>query len=399
MAAQTVNATQLQSGTWRAWLDSPGGPLPFILDLHREGDSWRAVIHNGRERIDIPTVTLSHGNLTLGFDHYDSTITAKIAADGRSLSGVWNKQSSGKNIATLPFHALASQTARFERGDDSTKKTTPSQDVTGQWVIKFSKSDDPAIAQFKKQANGTITGTVMTTTGDYRFLEGDFYESQLRLSVFDGAHAFLFHAKWQEDGTLIGDFWSRDVWHESWTANRDEQASLPDDFSQTKIVEGIDLKALAFRDLDGNPKSLGDAAFAGKAMLVEIFGSWCPNCHDASQLMVELDREYNERGLQIVGLAFELTGDFARDARQVRRFAKKHGVNYPILIAGVSDKTTASKQMPVIDKIRSYPTAIFVDRKGIVRYVHTGFTGPATGQTYETLRSTFKQRIETLLSE
>ncbi len=399
MTAQTSNTSPLQSGTWRAWLESPGGPLPFILDLRHEGDSWQAVIHNGQERIDIPTVTLSDDKLTLSFDHYDSTITTNISKDGQTLNGEWRKQGSGKNISTLPFQAAANQTARFEQGNRSSNSAALSRDVTGRWTIKFPKSQDPAIARFKQQPDGIVTGTIMTTTGDYRFLEGDFDGSLLRLSVFDGAHAFLFQAKWQEDGTLTGDFWSRDVWHETWTARRDENAALPDDFLQTKIVAGVDLKTLTFRDLDGQAKSLGDEAFAGKVMLIEIFGSWCPNCHDASQFMVELDQEYKDRGLQIVGLAFELTGDFARDVRQVRRFAKKHDVTYPILIAGVSDKATASKQVPFIDKVRSYPTAIFVDRKGVARYVHTGFTGPATGQTYETLRSTFRQHIEALLSE
>jgi len=399
MTAQISHATPLQSGTWRAWLDSPGGPLPFILDLHREGAAWRAVIHNGQERIDIPTVTLSGENLTLGFDHYDSTITAKVSSDGQSLEGVWRKQSNGKKVSTLLFHATAGQAVRFERSEGNGKPPSSGQDVTGRWAVTFSKSEDPAIAQFKQHPDGTVTGTVMTTTGDYRFLDGDFYNSQLRLSTFDGAHAFLFHAKWQADDTLAGDFWSRDAWHESWTARRDEAAKLPDDFSQTKIIQGVDLKSFSYRDLKGKTKSLGDESFAGKVMLIEIFGSWCPNCHDASQLMVELDREYHGRGLQIIGLAFELTDDFARDVRQVRRFVKKHDVNYPILIAGVSDKATASKQVPFIDKVRSYPTAIFVDRTGVARYVHTGFTGPATGQTYEALRSSFKQRIESLLSE
>ncbi len=389
----------LQAGMWRAWLDSPGGQLPFIMDLLHVGDTWRVVIHNGRERIDIPTVTVSGNKLTLSFDHYDSTIIAKIASDGKSLSGAWRKQGRDKNVSTLPFYATAGQGNRFLHINDSAKNVVPDRNVTGRWLVHFSKSNDPAIALFKQQPSGAVTGTVMTTTGDHRFLEGDFNGSHLRLSVFDGAHAFLFHAVWQEDGTLQGDFWSRDVWHETWTAKRDEQTKLPDDFRQTKAIEGVDLKALSYRDLHGNIVSLGDEAFAGKVMLLEIFGSWCPNCHDASQLMVELDNMYRDRGLQIVGLAFELTGDFTRDVRQVRRFAKKHGARYTILIAGISDKATASKQVPMIDKIRSYPTAIFVDRKGMIRYVHTGFTGPATGQTYEALRSSFKQRIEALLSE
>jgi len=192
IAAQANHMPPLQAGTWRAWLDSPGGQLPFIMDLLHVGDTWRVVIHNGRERIDIPTVTVSGNKLTLGFDHYDSTIIAKIASDGTSLSGTWRKPGRDKNVSTLPFHATAGLASRFLRDDHSKNDAALDRNVTGRWLVHFSKSSDPAIALFKQQPSGAVTGTVMTTTGDYRFLEGDFNGSQLQLSVFDGAHAFLF---------------------------------------------------------------------------------------------------------------------------------------------------------------------------------------------------------------
>jgi len=251
---------------------------------------------------------------------------------------------------------------------------------------------------FKKLADGMIEGTFLTTTGDYGYLSGTYEAGRLRLSCFDGAHAFLFDATMQADGTLKGDFWSRDTWHETWTATRDEKAPLPDSYSKTHWTGGVALDALRFPDLDGQIHSLDDPAFRGRARIIEVFGSWCPNCNDASRFLAELDRRYHDRGLRIVGLAFELTGDFSRDAAQVRKFAKVNGVEYPILIAGTSDKAVASSALPVLDRLRGYPTTILLRGDGTVRAVHTGFSGPATGADHDELRREFEEMVVDLLN-
>ncbi len=156
---------------------------------------------------------------------------------------------------------------------------------------------------------------------------------------------------------------------------------------------------MAFPDINGRMQSLGSKSFSGRARIVIIFGSWCPNCHDATAYMIELDKRYRNRGLNIVGLAFELTGNVERDAKQVRTYIERQGVTYPVLIAGTSDKTKASAKLPLIDKLRSYPTTMFFDAKGTLRAVHTGFTGPATGVTYLGQRAKFEAIIESLLAE
>ena len=203
----------------------------------------------------------------------------------------------------------------------------------------------------------------------------------------------------QADRTLKGDFWSRDSWHDTWTARRDPDAELPDAYLQTTWNKKVDLAALKFPDLKGKMRSLADPAFAGKARIIEVFGTWCPNCNDAVQYLAALHDKYKNRGLSIVGLAFEHTGDFERDARQVRRFAEHHGATYPMLVAGLSDKELASKAFPLMDRVRSYPTTIFLHADGRVRAVHTGYTGPATGSAYQELRAKFESLIEELLAE
>lgn len=390
-----------QPGVWRAWLNCPGGELPFFIDLQQQGQQWHAWIINGPERIAIPHVHIGDGYLTLNIDYYDSTIKAKLSGDADRLDGEWKKKGKGNSWNKLPFHATYGKAPRFKPHRFKQHKTSAPQvlSIDGRWMVQFEHSEEPAIGLFRSHADGTVTGTFMTTTGDYRFLAGDFDGLHLRLSCFDGAHAFLFKAEIQSDGKLTGDFWSRDTWHETWVAKRNPHAKLPDAFRQTRWVETVSLGDLQYPDTQGKIHSLADPDFSGKARLIVVFGTWCPNCNDASAYLVELHKRYSDRGLSILGLAFELTGDFNRDARQVKKYAAKHGIEYPILIAGESDKTKATEVFPLLDRIRSYPTTIFLNKNGKVEAVHTGFTGPATGKAYHQLRAKFEAIIESMLTD
>jgi thiol-disulfide isomerase/thioredoxin len=265
--------------------------------------------------------------------------------------------------------------------------------------VRFSSDTEPAVGLFTVAPDGSAAGTFLTTTGDLRYLAGRQDGGRLRLSCFDGAHAFLFTAERQPDGTLAGDFWSGSNWHETWTAQRDDGAALPDAFGQTHWTGSQDLSALAYPDLEGTLRALDDPLYAGRARIVQLFGSWCPNCHDASEELVRLQERYGPAGLSIVGLAFEVTGDRERDVAQVRTYAKRHRVTWPLLVAGLADKTEATRALGVLDRVRSFPTTIFLHGDGRVRAVHSGFSGPATGQAFLDQRAEFEALIEELLAE
>jgi thiol-disulfide isomerase/thioredoxin len=386
-------------GVWRATLLSPGGQLPFGLRIERTGEGYDAAIINGPETIPIPHVHVSLGQITFDIPHYDSSIVADIAPDGRTLLGRWTKRTGEDAWALMDFKAVQSEQGlpRFVpvNGLDRIWNTS----FPTRWRMKFDSSDDDAVAVFNVADDNTVTGTIMTTTGDYRYLAGDITRGELRLSTFDGAHAFLFGANLQNDGSLKGDFWSRDSWHETWTAVPDPDARLPDAFGQVAWTGDADLADLAFPDLEGTLRTLDDPAFAGKARIIEVFGSWCPNCHDHADFMAELDRMYRERGLSIVGLAFEVAADFERNVEQVRRFTDRHNVAYPILIAGLSDKAKATQTLRVLDRVKSYPTTIFMDQSGTVRAIYSGYSGPATGDAHTKLREDFIRIIEDLLND
>jgi thiol-disulfide isomerase/thioredoxin len=222
----------------------------------------------------------------------------------------------------------------------------------------------------------------------------------LRLSCFDGGHAFLFVAHARKDGALAGDFWSRTASHATWRATRAQSptGALPDSFGLTSIKNPSGRLRFTFPDLDGHPVSLGEPRFRGKVVLVDLFGSWCPNCNDQAPVLADLYRRYHDRGLEIVGLAYEMTGERERDAVYVRKYAERHHIVYPLLLAGTSDKSEASETLPDLSGVLAFPTLVFVARDGKVRGIHTGFEGPGTGAHFTNLKGRYEALIEELLA-
>lgn len=389
-------AAEPPTGLWRGWLDCPGGQLPFLFELQRDGNQWSGWLINEPDRSPIPKVTWDGTELVMDVSHYDSLLRAKPNAAGDQWDGIWRKRAKIDKWVELPFHAKPGKLPRFDTpGYHSDMFKT----LEGKWKMKFASEENPAVAMFHVTTAGVVTGTILTTTGDYGYLAGIFNGQNLRLSNFDGAHAFLFIGRLQEEGPLTGKFWSRDAYHDTWTATKDPDAQLPDAFEMTKGVNNADLAKVAFPDLHGKSRSLADPQFAGKARIIEVFGSWCPNCHDASHYLADLHRRYRDRGLSVLGLAFELTGDLPRDTQQVKTFVERHKIEYPVLIAGMSDREKASASLPMLDKLRAYPTLMVLDRHDKVRAVYTGFSGPATGDVYGAFQTKFESLIEHLLAE
>lgn len=399
--------TQPQPQAWRARLAIPDTDKAVEFDLEFDKQNKDRIgrsrplgtVVNGEERIRIPSLDFRNDYLTLRFPEYESGIQTNLArqefligelSKDTIIRGEYRKRRGDEKWALMKFSARQGQPIQGEQPEA----------FLGRWSVKFESSDDSAVGIFKRAADSNrVHGTFLTTTGDYRYLGGYVKDKTLVLCCFDGAHAFRFEAKVKQPGTLTGEFWSSDSWHETWTATKDDNAQLPDAFKQTTIKMPSGFDDLKFPDLKGTKRSLNDIAYRGKARLIYVFGSWCPNCHDAAKYFKELQEKYGDRGLKILGLAFELTSNNQRNAQQIKRYLRMHGVRYPVLIAGPADKAEASKKFPVLDKIRSYPTTIFVDGDGEVHGVHTGFSGPATGESYEELKKKFESIIEKMLEK
>ncbi len=405
-------------GEWRAVLTSPGGELPFTLRIREvSGQLVAAAVNAGQEAL-LTGVKQQGQRVVLEFAWYDSEITAELDAAGQRLTGTF-RRTSPQQDTRLPFSAVRGDARRFlPRAESGVTAGDPTAvpGVSGIWAVTFrdDSGESPAQGEFQQQGD-RVVGTFLTPAGDYRYLEGAFAEGLLRLATFDGSHAFLFHAKAQPDGTLSGDFWSRDTYHATWTARRLNELPaaagtptagavtgenvLPDPWQQVGLTHPEGRFTFAFPDLAGHTVAGTDARFAGKVVLVNLFGSWCPNCNDEAPWLAAWDRRYRDSGLAVVGLAFEFTGNPERDRRQVQHFAERHGITYPLLLAGISDKAAASALLPDLTRVLAYPTTIFIGRDGKVRKIHSGFAGPGTGHHHQELQREFERLIEELLAE
>ena len=128
-------------------------------------------------------------------------------------------------------------------------------------------------------------------------------------------------------------------------------------------------------------------------------GTWCPNCMDETAFLSPFYKKYKEKGVEIIGLDFERIDEFRIARQNLQRLKKKFDIDYTLLYAGTMDPELRLKALPMLNRILSFPTTIFIDRNNKVRRIHTGFSGPATGEHYEMWKEDFVNYVDHLLKE
>ncbi|MFT4153768.1 peroxiredoxin family protein, partial [Parafilimonas sp.] len=237
-------------------------------------------------------------------------------------------------------------------------------------------------------------------TGDNRYLEGIVSGDSLWLSGFDGIHSLLYTAK--INGTnLTGTLYSGEKAKASFTAALDSNAALPDAAAMYVKNGEAGYLDFTFKDLDGNKVSIKDERFKNKVVVIDIMGSWCPNCMDETAFLSDYYKKNKDRGVEVISLAYELTTDFDRSKNSLLKFRNRFNVTYPILITGVSvaDTLKTEKTLPQLTEIGMFPTTIILDKTGKVSKIDTGFQGPATGEYYTKYIEEFAAYINRLLAE
>ncbi len=387
----------IQSGTWRATLllDKKNNILlPFQMEIFNEAGKVVIFIRNGEERIQVDEITKSADSLCFKMPVFDSEFRAKNYGD--SLQGLWlNHSRKSENI--LPFKAYFNQRDRFVF-KKNTQKVVP---FGGRWKTQFSpgsKDSSNAIGVFTQHSN-QVNGTFLTETGDYRYLAGSQHDSVLYLSCFDGSHAFLFIGKLSNKQQLQGDFYSGAHWREKWVAEKNDSFKLKDPEHITYLKEGLDKISFSYPDLRNQMISTTDKRFMNKVLIIQVMGSWCPNCMDETVYLSSLYEKYKDKGLEIIALAYEKTSDTSKARKNVLRLKTKYRAAYTFLLTGLSGKDKATESLPALNAITAFPTTIYVDKKGKVRKIYTGFSGPATGNEYLKFTEANENLITNLLKE
>ncbi len=381
----------LKPGLWRGLINVQGQELAMNFEVLDRGNQYQINLINMDEKILLDEIEMS-GDSVIFFMHiFDTEIHARI--NGEKLTGYYTKNY--EVDFKLPFTATFGEQHRYVKAADSARV-----DFSGRYAVEFYHEGDTTVAvAIFNQLGNEATGTFLTPTGDYRYLQGNVIDSQLLLSTFDGNHAFVFKATKSGDSLLRGDFWNGNVWHETWIGIKDEHAALPDEDKLTFLKEGYDKIDFQFPDLNGALVSPSDERFKDKVLILQIFGTWCPNCMDETKFLAAWYKKNHNRGVEILGLAYEAKDDFAYASGRVKKMKAKMDVPYDFVIAGNKDKVEAGKTLPMLNHILSFPTTIFIGKDGLVKRIHTGFTGPGTGVYYEQFIQRFNKTIDELLAE
>jgi len=367
--------------------------LPFNMEVTYDDDKMNVFIINGEEKIPVKNIhferdrSSAKDTLLLGFPEYDTRINAFY--EDNFIEGYWYVDyKEGYSIPVLI------QYGQFHRFIDHPVDNT--YDFSGQWDVIFEfdnkKEAYPAVGEFKQDGN-KLSGTFLTETGDYRYLDGNAYGDKLRLSVFDGAHAFLFSGSVSSD-TIYGEFRSGKHYKSNWIATKSTGTkNLKDPYDMSKMSEGKKAD-FSLMNTDSKMVSLSDDVYNNKVKILNIMGTWCPNCKDEIEYLKQIQKKYPD--IEIVSIAYERYRDQTKVNQVLKKYKSTMDINWPLLNGGYADKNETAQNLGFVDKIYSYPTMIIINKDNKVEDIHTGFNGPATSK-YKTFDKEFRKKIEALL--
>ncbi|MFT3763813.1 MAG: TlpA disulfide reductase family protein [Pseudoxanthomonas sp.] len=399
-------------GRWDAQLVRGESTIPFRLDISGEGPTLRGTLYDGFRPYEHTTgARFDGGRLELDISHYLTTINAELK-DGKLVGSVATQGRGGGSeygfVATR--HDPAADAA-----------AAPAPTISGEWEIPLpdpTSKGEQAFRFIVEQRGAEVAASILRVDGDTGAYSGVYKDGKWVLSHFDGSRPGVIEVTPQADGSLA-------IQQRTARAARAVAAgayeNAPDGRAAPQLVayrpEAARAKnfprpanhlthttprdpnekfVFSFADLDGKLHSQDDEWFRGKPIVAVVTGTWCPNCHDEAQYLVQLDKKYRDQGLRIVALNFEEVEQQASQQR-ARAFVKQYGVEYPYLLAGAPEEMW--EKVPQLNNLNTWPATVFIGRDGTIRAVHSGFGSPATGDFYRQQDKEFTSRVEQLLAE
>lgn len=381
----------VETGVWRFEMDLGDETLPFTAELIKRKGRYAFNIHNADENIFVDEVILTKDSVQIVMPLFNSKFHMKRTST-KFLEGEWVDYNRSRGYK-IPVKAKFGQDYRFS---DSPEPTN----LKSKYEIAFSYDDTentyPALGLFSVDKNNIVSGSFATESGDYRFLEGSVNNNKLSLSCFDGTHAFLFSADVVGDSLENGVFKSGNHYSDIWNGVFNESFELKDPNVITTLKSDKSWATVQLKNVSGRDLTLGEIKDSNKVAIVQIMGSWCPNCVDETKYYRDLIKKREFKDVQIIPVAFEAEG---LEAESVIKMKYRLSVPYDIYIGGVRSKKVASKVFPMLTDILSFPTSIFIDKNGEVQRIHTGFYGPGTGKYYEDYKIEVEAFLKELLEE
>jgi peroxiredoxin len=390
--AQSVQ--QPLAGRWDATIQINGVETPFPLEISGSGANVTASFFNGDDRYASTQGRFENGKLAVIWDYYAATLDATLK------DGVLEGQYAGTRRMKGPFAIRATRAAAAK--PSAVSAMVPS--IGGLWEIPNKSGKGELAWRFvvqqagAQQSGAKVSATILRVDGDTGTISGTFQNGKFVLSHFDGARAHLLEIIPASDGTL-------DILQDGktkLTAYRPAAArakGLPEPTNpdlHTTMKDPTEPFRFSFPDLNGRVVSNADARFHGKVLVVEITGSWCPNCHDEAPFLAEMYRKFGRQGVEIVSLSFE-EADQLKDPTRLRAFVKKYGLEFPVLLGGDPDEANA--KLTQLVNWNTWPATLFIDRKGLVRGIHSGFPSSGSGDLFRQAKDEFNVEVGRLLAE
>jgi thiol-disulfide isomerase/thioredoxin len=371
--------------SWLGYMTVDNDSIPFRFLLNTN----ELILINGDEKIILTSKQGAGDTFIYSFPQYESSLYFTELSVS-NISGYWHYSSRGDYY--IPFSA-----------QKSTDWACPSPINTLRYNVLFSpeqpEKSTNAIGIFDVGTDACITGTFLTESGDYRFLQGERNGNNLWLSCFDGAHLFLFKGETKGDSIVSGSFLSGKHWSEKWVGQLNNNGTLKHPDAITTFNDDNNPLKFTVQSLSGDSVEFGLDNYKNKVTIVQIFGSWCPNCYDEMTLYSQLNRQIADSRLQVIPVAFERNDSLPRAFNAINKFMRHTKAPFDVYFGGKANKKNASEVFSQLSPICSFPTSIFIDKKGVVRKIHTGFYGPGTGEHYELYNSELHRFLKSLLAE
>ncbi|PWV54275.1 peroxiredoxin [Chitinophaga sp. S165] len=387
----------LKEGVWRGVFTVNEANVPFNFELKGK-DAGHTVftLINGARRDEFKVKRITDDSLFIKMNTYDAALFAKIESDGR-LTGEYRSLVPNFRGNALPFVAEAGKKYRFtEPGKD----VKPAYDLSGKWELQiYSKEPTPNRIGLLKQDGNKLTGVIMSVVGDSRELEGTVQGNEFELSGFTGPSPIYIKGKINDDQSFSGEL-SLGIYNNvKFDGAKNAQAELPDPYKLTYLKEGYKKLDFTLPDLNGQTVSLSDAKYKGKVVIVEIIGTWCPNCTDQTAFLAPWFKKNKARGVEAIAIGFEQKDDLEYARYTLGKLKDKYAIEYDILFGGIADKKVASEKLPALNRMMAFPTTIIIDRKGDVRQIHTGYTGEVTGNYFKSYVEKWNEDLDALIKE
>ncbi len=378
---------QSLTGLWDATVMTDGMSVPFLMKVNQQGAKVTATLFDGPIEYPSDEGTFEGGKLHAHWNIYNANLDATF--DGTALQGKYITRRSNTKLLTKEISA---KRASVQKSDPH-----PAQ-IAGKWTLKADDNDPKKVwTVVIEQSNDHVSGAIQRLDGDSGTLTGTIRDGKLVMSHFSGIRPAVLRGTVLKDGSLKIIFDDKDpmVGFRNEVA-REKGVAPADPKSFTSVKDPKEPFPFAFPDLTGKIVSNTDARFKDKVVLVNITGSWCPNCNDDAPVLEALYKKYRSQGLEIVGLSFE-SGDIEYDRDRVKQFIARNGVTYPILIAGTVDNI--AEKMPFVVNFVGYPTTFFLGRDGRVQVIHDGFAGVGTGDAHTELKVEIEKLVQELLKK